>query len=495
MFLFNTLSNKKEELKPINSNNIGIYACGVTVYDLCHIGHARSLIVFDIIYRYLIYKGYNVTFVRNFTDIDDKIIKKANEEGVSYREISEKYINEYYIDTNRLNIKKPNFEPKATEHIDDMIRFIKVLIDKGFAYESEGDVYYNVEKFREYGKLSKKNIEDLIAGARIEVEEKKKNPLDFALWKKSKENEPFWNSPWGKGRPGWHIECSVMSMKYLGETFDIHGGGKDLIFPHHENEIAQSEAYSGKPFAKYWIHNGFVNINKEKMSKSLGNFFTIREILDKTKPDVLRFFLLSSHYHKPIDFSEENLTNAKNGYLKLCYSIARLNTLLQNVNIKEENYSIDIKSLSKGNKKFYNKFNAFKNNFFDSMDDDFNSAKAIGFVFEFLSDLNKIIYNPTLQLNDALVAMLSEIQKFFIDFAKITGLFSLNPEDFINYEKEKFLKENRIDEAYINEKIALREKFRKEKQWEKADEIRDELKSLGIFLEDTVDGTTWKIVI
>jgi len=430
MYVFNTLTNKKEQLKPINSNNIGIYACGVTVYDLCHIGHARSLIIFDVIYRYLLYKGYNVTFVKNFTDIDDKIIKKANEEGVTYKEVSEKYIQEFYNDTNRLNIKKPDFEPKATEHIDDMINFIKVLIDKGFAYESEGDVYYNVNQFKEYGKLSKKNLNDLIAGARIEVGEKKKNPLDFALWKKSKEGEPFWESPWGKGRPGWHIECSVMSMRYLGETFDIHGGGKDLIFPHHENEIAQSEAFSGKQFANYWIHNGFVNINKEKMSKSLGNFFTIREILDSTKPDVLRFFLLNSHYHKPIDFSEENLKNAKNGYLKLCYTLARLNNLLEKFE-GEIGKVEDVKTLSKSMKKFYNKLQTFKGNFFEAMDDDFNTAKAIGFVFDFISDLNKIIYNPSLKLDNIQVSILSEVKNFFTDFSAITGLFAMNPKDFI----------------------------------------------------------------
>ncbi len=493
MFVFNTLSNKKEELKPIKSGYIGMYACGVTVYDLCHIGHARSLIIFDIIYRYLLFKGYNVTFVRNFTDIDDKIIKKANEEGVEYKDVSEKYIKEYYKDTSKLNIKKPNFEPKATDHIDDMINFIKVLIDKGFAYESDGDVYYNVNKFKEYGKLSKKNIDDLIAGARIEVGDKKKNPLDFALWKKSKDGEPFWESPWGKGRPGWHIECSVMSMKYLGESFDIHGGGKDLIFPHHENEIAQSEAFSGKQFANFWIHNGFVNINKEKMSKSLGNFFTIREILETTKPDVLRFFLLNSHYHKPIDFSEENLQNAKSGYLKLCYTIARLDSILENYN--EKIAEINVNSLPKSGKKFYNKFNLFKENFFNAMDDDFNTAKAIGFLFDFVSEVNKIIYNPTLKFSDAQISLLNEVKKFFSDFSKITGLFSLNPKEFIEFEKEKFLKEHGIDETYINEKIALRENFRKEKKWDEADKIRNELQELGIYLEDTTTGTTWKIVI
>ncbi len=490
MQVFNSLTNKKEELKPINSGKIGIYTCGVTVYDLCHIGHARSIIAFDVIYRYLEYKGYDVIFVRNFTDIDDKIINKANQLGVPFNEVSERYIKEYYIDINKLNIKKPAYEPKATEHINDMIEFVKVLIDKGYAYEVDGDVYFEVQKFKDYGKLSKKNIDDLMAGARIEISEKKKNPLDFALWKKSKENEPFWDSPWGKGRPGWHLECSVMSMKYLGETFDIHGGGKDLIFPHHENEIAQSEAYSEKPFANYWIHNGFVNINKEKMSKSLGNFLTIREVTERIHPDILRFFLLTSHYRSPIDFSEENIKNAANGYMRLNYSLEKLYSILNGKEISLE--EINLKNLTKAQKKLFNKLNETKENFISAMDDDFNTAQAIGYIFDFLPDLNKIIYAPNIKLNEDLLKLLGKVKEFFIDISKILGLFSIAPEDFILNERKKFLKKNNLDEEFVNEKISQREKFRKNKEFEKADEIRDELSSLGIQLEDTPDGTIWK---
>ncbi len=490
MQVFNSLTNKKEELKPINSGKIGIYTCGVTVYDLCHIGHARSIIAFDVIFRYLEYKGYNVVFVRNFTDIDDKIINKANQLGVPFNEISEKYIKEYYIDIGKLNIKKPTYEPKATDHINDMIEFVKVLIDKGYAYEVDGDVYFEVQKFKDYGKLSKKNIDDLMAGARIEVSEKKKNPLDFALWKKSKENEPFWDSPWGKGRPGWHLECSVMSMKYLGETFDIHGGGKDLIFPHHENEIAQSEAFSGKTFANYWIHNGFVNINKEKMSKSLGNFLTIREVTERIHPDILRFFLLTSHYRSPIDFSEENIKNAANGYMRLNYSLDKLYTILNGKDIPSKD--VNLKNLTKAQKKLFNKLNETKENFISAMDDDFNTAQGIGYIFDFLPDLNKIIYMPNINLNEDLLKLLMMVKEFFKDISKILGLFSIAPNDFILNEKKKFLKKNNLDEEFIKNKISQREEFRKNKQFEKADEIRNELSSFGIQLEDTPDGTIWK---
>ena len=301
--IYNTLTGKKEEFVPLHEKRVGMYVCGVTVYDLCHIGHARSAIVFDAIYRYLGYRGYEVTFVRNFTDIDDKIIKRANEEGVDCKAIAEKYIDEFNMDMGKLGFEKPKFEPKATEHIPEMIELISTLIEKGYAYQSGGDVFFSVEKFKDYGKLSKRNLEEMQAGARVGIDEKKENPLDFALWKASKPGEPSWESPWGKGRPGWHIECSVMSQKYLGETFDIHGGGKDLIFPHHENEIAQSEAATGKPFARYWIHNGFVNINKEKMSKSLGNILTLKEIFKDWRPEAIRLFLLSSHYRSPVDFS------------------------------------------------------------------------------------------------------------------------------------------------------------------------------------------------
>ncbi len=492
MLIYNTLTGKKEDFKPLSPPKVGIYVCGVTVYDLCHIGHARSLIVFDIIYRYLKFKGYDVTFVRNFTDIDDKIIKRANEENITYKEISERYIDEFNKDVKTLNILPPTFEPKATEHISEMINFIQTLVNKGFAYNVDGNVYFAVDKFKDYGKLSKKNTDDLLSGARIDIDQSKRNPLDFALWKKSKDNEPFWDSPWGKGRPGWHIECSVMSMKYLGSTFDIHGGGKDLIFPHHENEIAQSEAFSSLPFATHWIHNGFVNINKEKMSKSLGNFFTIRDTLQKVPPDVLRFFLLNSHYHKPIDFSEESIETSKNAYLKLCYAIDRLLNIVKDFSSNSE---IDENSLSKTQKKFINTFQSFKVNFFNAMDDDFNSAKAIGFLFEFISELNKIINIPNLNPNEDFLKLLFQIKLFFEDFSKITGLFSTPPSEFIEIEKEKFLKESNISADFIVSKINERNIFRSQKNWESADMIRKELETKGIFLEDGKSSTIWKIII
>ena len=311
--VYNTLTGKKEDFVPLHEGKVGMYVCGVTVYDLCHIGHARSAIIFDILYRYFRYRGYEVTFVRNFTDIDDKIINRANQEGVDYKTIAERYIREFGMDIRGLGLEKATIEPRATDHIPEMIELVSGLIEKGYAYPGGGDVFFSVERFKEYGKLSKRNLEEMQAGARVEIDEKKKNPLDFVLWKGSKPGEPFWESPWGKGRPGWHIECSVMSMKYLGETFDIHGGGRDLVFPHHENEIAQSEGATGKPFARYWIHNGFININKEKMSKSLGNILTIKEVVKEWHPEVLRLFFLSSHYRSPLDYSEESLKEAKSG--------------------------------------------------------------------------------------------------------------------------------------------------------------------------------------
>ena len=329
MKIYNTLTGKKEEFIPLVPGKAGIYACGVTVYDRCHIGHARSAIVFDVIRRYLKYKGLNVTYVRNFTDIDDKIINRSNQEGIPWDAVAGKYTDEYYRDMDMLGVGRADIEPKATEYIPEMIDIVQGLIGKGYAYESDGSVYFAVDEFQGYGKLSKRDMEEMMAGARVEVDERKKNPLDFALWKKSKEGEPFWESPWGRGRPGWHIECSAMSVKHLGESFDIHGGGADLLFPHHENEIAQSEAFTGKPFAKYWVHNGFITINKEKMSKSLGNFFTIKEVLETFDPEVVRFFLLSTHYRSPIEFSDEQLREAESSLDRYYTTVVRINDFLE----------------------------------------------------------------------------------------------------------------------------------------------------------------------
>ncbi len=328
MKIYNTFTGRKEEFVPLIPNKVKIYACGVTVYDHCHIGHARSAIVFDVIRRYIKYKGFDVKYVRNFTDIDDKIINRAKQEGITWDAVARKYTDEYYKDMKRLGVGRADIEPKATEHIEEIIDIVNGLIEKGYAYEVKGSVYFSVDKFIGYGNLSKKDMEEMMAGARVEVDERKKNPLDFALWKKSKEGEPSWESPWGSGRPGWHIECTAMSIKHLGESFDIHGGGADLLFPHHENEIAQSEAFTGKPFAKYWIHNGFITIDKEKMSKSLGNFFTIKEVLDKFDPEVVRFFLLSTHYRSPIEFSDDQLREAESSIDRYYTTIVRINDFL-----------------------------------------------------------------------------------------------------------------------------------------------------------------------
>jgi len=384
MKIYNTLTGKKEEFITLAPDVVGMYACGVTVYDHCHIGHARSAVVFDVIRRYLKYKGFDVTYVRNFTDIDDKIINRAKQEDISWDAVAGKYTEEYYKDMEMLGVARADVEPKATEHIPEIITIVQGLIDKGFAYETDGSVYFIVDKFPQYGKLSKRDKEEMVAGARVEVDERKNNPLDFALWKRSKNGEPFWDSPWGPGRPGWHIECTAMSIKHLGESFDIHGGGADLLFPHHENEIAQSEAYTGKPFAKYWVHNGFITIDKEKMSKSLGNFFTIKEVLDKYDPEVLRFFLLSTHYRSPIEFSDELLREAESSIDRYYTTVVRINDFL------EKEYGTS-RECSKAGKVFEEILLSFEKKFEEAMDDDFNTALALGHVFELVREANRFL--------------------------------------------------------------------------------------------------------
>ncbi len=484
--IYNTMSGRKEEFIPIREGKVGMYTCGVTVYDLCHIGHARSAIVFDTIYRYLKYKGFEVTFVRNFTDIDDKIIRRANEEGVDFKTISEKYINEFKIDMGRLRLSNPTFEPKATEHISEMIELIKILIEKGYAYERDGDVFYSVERFKGYGKLSKRNIEEMIAGARVEIDEKKENPLDFALWKSSKPNEPSWDSPWGKGRPGWHIECSVMSQKYLGETFDIHGGGKDLIFPHHENEIAQSEAATGKVFARYWIHNGFVNINKEKMSKSLGNILTIKEILEDWHPEVLRLFFQSHHYRSPVDYSDEGFMEAKRNldrfYITLNSILERLKEPISTKRPKPhiiENFKNVIKS--------------FPKRFEEAMDDDFNTAQAIGYFYDLQKELNSFLNTERGRFDEEDNELMKKGFDHFKRMGWVLGLFQEDPAIYLEEQRRLGLKRLEISEEEILRLIMERNEARREKNWGKADKIREELLSKGIMLEDTPSGTIWKI--
>ncbi len=509
--IYNTLTKKKEPFTPIKEGEVGMYVCGVTVYDLCHIGHARAAIVFDVIYRYLKYLGFKVTYIRNFTDVDDKIIKRANEEGVSSEAIAGRYIKEFYTDMDALAVERPACEPKATEHIPEMIEMIKRLIERGYAYRSNGDVFYSVRKFNEYGRLSGKNTDELLSGARVEVDDKKRDPLDFALWKASKPGEPWWESPWGKGRPGWHIECSAMGQKYLGQCFDIHGGGKDLVFPHHENEIAQSYSASGIPPVHYWIHNGFVNINKEKMSKSLGNFFTIKDVLKKFNPEVIRFFLLSSHYRSPIDFSDRNLNEAKinlDRFYDLFLFAEKTPSPQSSPRRGEEGEAKAIPSPPMGegqgdNPPTPSPINAFGDMFikgdydeliqkFESaMNDDFNTAQVLGYLNTELHRLNGI-RNSSSEFG----VRSSEFFKGVASLKKIgdvLGLFNQKPAIYFEKEKAAGIQSIGITEDEICKLIAEREKARKEKRWSDADNIRNELSRKGIIIEDTPQGTKWKI--
>ncbi|MGQ9647661.1 MAG: cysteine--tRNA ligase [Thermodesulfobacteriota bacterium] len=497
--IYNTLTDKKEDFVPLHDKRVGMYACGVTVYDLCHIGHARSAIVFDVIYRYLRYRGYDVTFVRNFTDIDDKIIKRANEQGVDWKTIAQKYIDEFNVDMGKFGLETPKFEPKATDHIPEMIELISTLIEKGYAYQRGGDVFFSVQKFKAYGKLSKRNLEEMQAGARVEIDEKKENPLDFALWKASKPGEPYWESPWGKGRPGWHIECSVMSQKYLGETLDIHGGGKDLIFPHHENEIAQSEAATGKPFARYWIHNGFVNINKEKMSKSLGNILTLKEIFKDWHPEAIRLFLLSSHYRSPVDFSFDGLSEVKSAldrfYATLWAIQKELKALQSPLNVSLSSFPKDKDQMGGGApmEDAHQALDSFQERFEEAMDDDFNTAQALGYFFDLQRHLNTLLDILKKQRTETALAMLEKGREHFTRLGSILGLFREDPEHYLNEQKKEGLKKLNLVEEEILRLIDARNLARKEKNWKRADEIRNDLLSKGIILQDTPTETIWKI--
>lgn len=485
--IYNTLTGKKEEFVPLHEKKVGLYVCGVTVYDLSHIGHARSTIVFDIIYRYLRYRGYEVTYVRNFTDIDDKIINRANNEGVDYKTITEKYIHEFNVDMGSLGLEKPTVEPRATEHIPEMIRLISTLVEKGYAYPSEADVFFSVEKFNNYGKLSKRNIEEMQAGARVEIDEKKRNPLDFALWKASKPGEPWWESPWGKGRPGWHIECSVMSQKYLGETFDIHGGGRDLIFPHHENEISQSEASTGKPFVRYWIHNGFVNINKEKMSKSLGNILTIKEIVKNWHPEVIRLFLLSQHYRSPVDFSEDSLSEANSG-LNRFYSAIKA-TQDEIARPPSPRAKIDAAVLAEHRQNI----ESFQTRIEEAMDDDFNTAQALAHFYDLQTHLNSLLNLSKGHPTEEMISLFKQGSDYFSKLGWIFGLFREDPAKYLEEQKKEGLKKLTLLEEEILKLIEERNVSRKSKNWKRADEIRNDLLSKGIILEDTPSGTSWKL--
>lgn len=463
MKLYNTLTRKKEEFKPIEEGKVKMYVCGPTVYNFFHIGNARPFIIFDTFRRYLEYRGYEVTYVQNFTDVDDKIINRANEEGITPFEVADKYIEEYFKDADGLGIKRASIHPRVTENIQEIIDFIQDLISKNHAYESKGDVYFDTKSFDQYGKLSKQNLEELDLGARIEVSEIKKNPMDFALWKAKKEGEIGWTSPWGEGRPGWHIECSVMSSRYLGETIDIHAGGQDLIFPHHENEIAQSECKSGKIFANYWIHNGYININNEKMSKSKGNFFMVRDIAKEVDLEIVRFFMLSAHYRNPVNFSHEMLMQAKAGMERLYNTREKLEFTIN---------SATLENMSTEESNMIEELNSFRSRFVESMEDDINTADAVASIFELAKFINtKVDENSSKEW----------MQKNLEMFTELTGVLNI-----IQRREDDSLAED--VERLIEERVQAK----KDKNFQRADEIREELKAMGIELEDTRQGTKWK---
>lgn len=462
MKIFNTMTAKKEEFVPIDKNEVKIYACGPTVYNYIHIGNARPLCVFDVLRRYLEYRGYNVKFVQNFTDIDDKIIKRANEEGTTYDVISKKYIEEFWTDANGLNFKKATVHPKATENIDEIIKLISTLVEKGYAYQAENDVYFRTLKFKEYGKLSHQPIEDLESGARIAIGEIKEDPLDFALWKGAKPGEPYWDSPWGKGRPGWHIECSAMNRKYLGNTIDIHCGGKDLVFPHHENEIAQSECANGCTFANYWMHNGYINVDNVKMSKSLGNFKTVREIANVYGYEVIRYFLISSHYRSPINYSLDIIEQCKSALERLYTCRDSLDFAIKNA--AEETKENDAELIAELDKR--------REQFIAAMDDDLNTADGLAAIFELTKDINTKILD-----RDVSKAVCEHAAKLYDELCDVLGIL---------YNR----KENTLD-GDIEALVEKRQEARKNKDWATADKIRDELKAKGIILKDTPQGVTW----
>ena len=462
MKIYNTLTRQKEELVPINDGEVRIYACGPTVYNYIHIGNSRPICVFDTLRRYLEYRGYNVVFVQNFTDIDDKIINRANEEGSDYLKVSEKYISEYKTDANGLNVREATVHPRATENIDEIISIVSDLVEKGYAYKAEnGDVYFRTNKFSEYGKLSHQPLDDLKAGARISVGEIKEDPMDFAVWKAAKPGEPFWDSPWSKGRPGWHIECSAMARRFLGKTIDIHCGGQDLIFPHHENEIAQSECCNGVPFAHYWMHNGYINVNNEKMSKSKGNFFTVRDVAEKYGYEPIRYLMLSSHYRSPINYSIEVIEQCK-------ASLERLYNCRDNIRFMIDKSQGE---MTEAEKKTAEGFAKYRERFIEVMEDDLNTADAISVLFELVREINTVLSG---EVSKEFVKAAGDI---FAELTDVLGLVYIEKEDSLDDEIEKL--------------IAERTQARKNKDWATADKIRDQLKAMNIVLEDTPQGIKW----
>lgn len=463
MKIYNTLTNQKEEFETIRPGEVSMYVCGPTVYNFFHIGNARTFVVFDAFRRYLEYRGYNVKFVQNFTDIDDKMIKRANEENSTVKELGDKYISEYYKDADALKIKRATINPRATEFIGEIVEFVKALVDKGYAYEVDGDVYFSTKKFHGYGKLSGQDLESLQAGARISVDERKKDPMDFALWKAQKPGEPAWESPWGMGRPGWHIECSCMAYNLLGETIDIHAGGEDLAFPHHENEIAQSESRSGKTFANYWMHSAFINVNNQKMSKSLNNFFTAREILETYDAEVVRLFMLSGHYRTQLNFSVDLLDSAKSALERMYNAVSNLENLLGEVKIEKLTGSeIEYKKVLDG----------YRDRYIEKMDDDFNSADGISVIFDLVREVNTNINSDSSR----------ELVEYALNIIRELG----TPLGILQKSTKGSLEEE------IEALIAERQQARKDKNWALSDKIRDDLKARGIILEDTPQGVRWK---
>ena len=473
--VYNTLTKQKEEFKPIHEGQVGIYVCGVTPYNHPHVGNARPFVTWDVIRRFFEHEGYDVTHIQNFTDVDDKIINKANEEKVAWDEIPKRYIKSYFEVMDKLNVKRAHVYPKVSDHIPEIIATVQTLIDKGHAYVLDGDVYYRVESFEHYGELSGRNLDDMMAGARVGVDDRKENPMDFALWKSAKPGEPAWESPWGQGRPGWHIECSTMSMKYLGETFDFHGGGSDLIFPHHENEIAQSEGCTGKhPFVKYWLHNGFITVNEEKMSKSLGNFFLVIDILKHFEPETLRFFILSTHYRSPLDFSDERLKEAERSLTRLATAQENLRALAQIPGVGPTEESLALQ----------NKVAGFRTEFLEAMRDDFNTALAISHMFALGREINTYYQNVVSTNNRPDGKLVNLMSKVFAEMCSIIGVLEKTDAE----ESADAGLEN----ALVEMMIGLRQEARQNKNYAQADALRDKLAATGIILEDTPQGVRWK---
>ncbi len=481
--VFDTKSNAKVPLRPLEPGHVKMYVCGITAYDYCHIGHARSALVFDMIVRYLRHRGYRVTYVRNFTDIDDKIINRAREQGTTCSELAERFIRAFHEDMARLGVAPADVEPRATEHIPEIIEMVRMLIDRGYAYQAGNDVYYSVEKFKDYGALSRRSLDDMQAGARVAVNDQKQNPLDFVLWKGSKPGEPAWDSPWGPGRPGWHIECSAMSRKLLGDAFDIHGGGKDLIFPHHENEIAQSVGATGAPFVQVWIHHGFVTIKDEKMSKSLGNFLTIRDVLARYGPEVLRFFVFTTHYRKPLDFSESAMADAQHGLDRLYQCVAGVQGLPEGKAGRPSAITGQDRERLAG----------LEERFHAAMDNDFNTPQALGALFDAMKVLNRVRQELPRKPAAGDTAFLRQRAAALVELANVLGLLTEEPAAYLARQRQQRLASLDITEAEIEALIARRAEARKARDWAAADAIRDELLARGIELKDGAGGTTWDI--